>query len=52
MINLDPAVTNVPYEPNIDVRETVNYKDVMKQYDLPSCGPAAERGTRIRSRAH
>jgi len=32
VLNLDPAVANLPYEPNIDVRETVNYKDVMKQY--------------------
>ncbi|KAJ1635633.1 GPN-loop GTPase [Pavlovales sp. CCMP2436] len=33
-INLDPAVRNLPYEPDIDVRETVNYKGVMKQYQL------------------
>ncbi|KAJ4460822.1 putative GPN-loop GTPase 1 [Paratrimastix pyriformis] len=34
IINLDPAVTYMPYKPNIDIRETVNYKEVMKQYGL------------------
>lgn len=34
LINLDPAVTSVPYSANIDIRETVNYKEVMKQYNL------------------
>ncbi|KAG8461450.1 hypothetical protein KFE25_001054 [Diacronema lutheri] len=33
-INLDPAVRNLAYEPDIDVRETVDYKGVMKQYQL------------------
>lgn len=31
ILNLDPAVTHVPFEPNIDIRDTVNYKEVMKQ---------------------
>jgi GTPase SAR1 family protein len=34
IVNLDPAVTYVPYSPNIDIRDTVNYKEVMKQYQL------------------
>ncbi|KYQ99878.1 AAA ATPase domain-containing protein [Tieghemostelium lacteum] len=34
IINLDPAVANLPYTPNIDIRDTVNYKEVMKQYNL------------------
>ncbi|DBA92666.1 hypothetical protein WJX77_006128 [Trebouxia sp. C0004] len=34
IINLDPAVTQVPYGANIDIRDTVNYKNVMKQYGL------------------
>eukprot|EP01084_Bolivina_argentea_P130898 231083_1 len=34
IINLDPAVYDVPYEPNIDIRDTINYKNVMKQYKL------------------
>jgi GTPase SAR1 family protein len=34
VINLDPAVVHVPYGANIDIRETVNYKEVMKQYGL------------------
>ncbi|TNN17308.1 GPN-loop GTPase 1 isoform 2 [Schistosoma japonicum] len=31
-INLDPAVHHVPYNLNIDIRDTVNFKEVMKQY--------------------
>ena len=34
IINMDPAVKEVPYEPNIDIRDTVDYKEVMKQYSL------------------
>ncbi|XP_076472989.1 GPN-loop GTPase 1-like [Babylonia areolata] len=34
VINLDPAVIDVPYPANIDIRDTVNYKEVMKQYSL------------------
>ncbi|KAG1824655.1 uncharacterized protein BJ212DRAFT_1295771 [Suillus subaureus] len=34
ILNLDPAVTHVPFEANIDIRDTVNYKEVMKQYNL------------------
>lgn len=33
-MNLDPAVHNVPFESNIDIRDSVNYKEVMKQYNL------------------
>ncbi|EAN79325.1 XPA-interacting protein, putative [Trypanosoma equiperdum] len=33
-INLDPAVADVPYGANIDIRDTVNYKEVIKQYRL------------------
>ena len=32
VLNLDPAVTRVPYEANIDIRDTVNYQEVMKQF--------------------
>lgn len=28
IINLDPAVTHVPYGANVDIRDTVNYKNV------------------------
>lgn len=31
ILNLDPAVTHVPFEPNIDIRDTINYQEVMKQ---------------------
>jgi GTPase SAR1 family protein len=34
VINLDPAVLSVPFEPNIDIRDSVNYEEVMKQYNL------------------
>ena len=34
VINLDPAVRHLPYGANIDIRDTVNYKEVMKQYKL------------------
>lgn len=33
-INLDPAVRDVPFAANIDIRDTVDYKEVMKQYGL------------------
>jgi GPN-loop GTPase len=32
VLNLDPAVLNLPYEANIDIRDSINYKEVMKQY--------------------
>jgi len=34
VINLDPAVVHSPFESNIDIRDSVNYKEVMKQYNL------------------
>lgn len=34
VINLDPAVRTVPFDSNIDIRDSVNYKEVMKQYNL------------------
>jgi len=34
LINLDPAVLEVPFNASIDIRDTVNYKQVMKQYQL------------------
>ncbi|KDD74671.1 conserved putative ATP binding protein [Helicosporidium sp. ATCC 50920] len=34
LINLDPAAFNVLYEPNIDIRDTVDYKNVMEEYSL------------------
>jgi GPN-loop GTPase len=33
-LNLDPAVLKVPFAPNIDIRDSINYKEVMKQYNL------------------
>ncbi|XP_073528979.1 GPN-loop GTPase 1 [Phyllobates terribilis] len=32
VINLDPAVHEIPFPANIDIRDTVKYKEVMKQY--------------------
>ena len=34
VMNLDPAVLNTPFDCNIDIRDSVNYKEVMKQYRL------------------
>src|SRR3984957_17604400 len=34
VMNLDPAVHSVPFESNIDIRDSVNYKEVMKQSNL------------------
>ncbi|ORZ05746.1 GPN-loop GTPase, partial [Lobosporangium transversale] len=34
ILNLDPAVAALPFAANIDIRDTVNYKEVMKQYNL------------------
>ena len=31
VINLDPAVLKLPYGPNIDIRDTVNYKEARAQ---------------------
>ena len=31
IINLDPAVSHVPFGCNIDIRETIDYQEVMKQ---------------------
>lgn len=34
VLNLDPAVLKTPYSPNIDIRDSVNYKKVMQEYGL------------------
>lgn len=34
IINLDPAVNTVPFETNIDIRDSINYREVMSQYNL------------------
>lgn len=34
IINLDPAVYDCLYEPNMDIRDTINYKEVMKTHNL------------------
>jgi GTPase SAR1 family protein len=33
-VNLDPGVTNLPYAPDIDIRETIKINEVMEQYRL------------------
>ena len=33
-VNLDPATLNVPYDVSIDIRDTIDYKEVMKQHKL------------------
>nr|XP_045005593.1 GPN-loop GTPase 1 isoform X1 [Jaculus jaculus] len=39
VINLDPAVHEVPFPANIDIRDTVKYKEVMKQSVRYGLGP-------------
>lgn len=34
VMNLDPAVMTLPFAANIDIRDTVRYKEVMKQFNL------------------
>lgn len=34
VINLDPAVLKVPFQANIDIRDSVKYKKVMEEYNL------------------
>lgn len=34
VLNLDPAVMTLPFGANIDIRDTVRYKEVMKEYGL------------------
>ena len=34
VINLDPAVRTVPFDSNIDIRDSLNYKEVMREYNL------------------
>merc|ERR1712203_452572 len=34
IVNLDPAVADVPYPCNIDIRDTVEYRQIMKEYGL------------------
>ncbi|CAL6304510.1 unnamed protein product [Bathycoccus prasinos] len=34
LINLDPAVKSIPYEANIDIRDTINYKNIMAKFNL------------------
>lgn len=31
VLNLDPAVTQLPFDANIDIRDTVDYQEVMRQ---------------------
>ncbi|XP_059459467.1 GPN-loop GTPase QQT2 isoform X2 [Corylus avellana] len=34
VMNLDPAVMTLPFGANIDIRDTVKYREVMKQFNL------------------
>jgi GPN-loop GTPase len=31
LINLDPAVLNVPYSVDIDIRDSIHYKEIMER---------------------
>ncbi len=34
LVNLDPAVIEVPYDPDVDIREYVSYESVIREYQL------------------
>jgi GPN-loop GTPase len=34
VLNLDPGVTNLPYEPHVDVRDYIDIQTIMETYDL------------------
>mgnify|MGYP002759424108 FL=1 len=34
VINIDPAVSSLGYSPSVDIRDTVDYSQVMDQYNL------------------
>lgn len=34
VLNLDPAVRTVPFDCNIDIRDSLDYKEVMREYNL------------------
>jgi GPN-loop GTPase len=34
ILNLDPGVTNLPYEPHVDVRDYIDIQTIMETYDL------------------
>src|SRR3990167_1197470 len=34
MVNLDPAVSFLPFSPRDDIRQEINYKEVMTKYGL------------------
>ncbi len=50
MINLDPAVIHAPFQSNIDIRDSVNYKEVMKQYNLGPNGGILASSTSSRTK--
>jgi GTPase SAR1 family protein len=33
-VNLDPGAENLPYEPNVDIRDWISLKEIMDSYDL------------------
>ncbi|KAK4537344.1 hypothetical protein CDCA_CDCA12G3369 [Cyanidium caldarium] len=33
-VNLDPAVLQTPYQPDLDIRDSIKYREVMRQYRL------------------
>lgn len=34
MVNLDPGVLYLPYTPQVDIRKTINYKELMTTHGL------------------
>lgn len=50
-INLDPAVKKVPFGASIDIRDTVNYKEVRPRVEIRFCAPHAQ-GRSMHSLVH
>ncbi len=49
-INLDPGVINLPYKPDVDVRDFIDFRALMKTYDLGPNGSVIMAGDLIATR--
>ena len=47
VINLDPAVHELPYPCNVDIRDTVNYKQDSKSEPAPRHSSLAKKHDRV-----
>src|SRR5215469_9623196 len=49
-INLDPGVINLPYRPDVDVRDFIDVSTLMEKYDLGPNGSVIMAGDLIATR--